>query len=216
MGRNETQLAALALHAQVGNAPALLVEILDQELSELLAAQRVKQQYGEDGPVALALEGAGGRRIQQRPGLRVAECRRLAFERVDGRSFYALNRVVVHGIALAQVIIERGQGGELAPDGGAGEALLFQVGAPGQNVAARDGTEFLGLNNAGERHEGAQVVLIRPPGLVAVEVGKPLGFRRHSGQSRELGRCQEPSRHGRGDVSGHETHSTIDNKFING
>ena len=43
-------------------------------------------------------------------------------------------------------------------------------------MAARDGAKFLGLDDAGERHEGFQVVLIRAPRLDAVQVSKPLSL----------------------------------------
>ena len=59
VGGNETQLAALAPHAQMRNAAAVLVEVFDAQLGEFLAAQRVKQQHGEDRAVALSLTSSG-------------------------------------------------------------------------------------------------------------------------------------------------------------
>ena len=135
--RQEAQLAALALHAQVGNAPALLGEVLDAQPGEFLAAQRVKQQHGQDGAVALALERAGRRPIQQRARLRVTQRRGFPFECVDGRAPDAPDRAVQHGVALAQVVIKGSERGQLAPDARAGEVLFFQLGAPGQDVGAR-------------------------------------------------------------------------------
>lgn len=43
-------------------------------------------------------------------------------------------------------------------------------------MATRDGAKFLGLNDAGQRHKGFQVVLMRAPRLDAVQVSKPLGL----------------------------------------
>ena len=92
------------------------------------------------------------------------------------------------GVALAQVVIERSQRRQLAPDGGTGQALLLQMGAPGQDMTSGPRPEFLRLHDAGERHEGFQVVFIRAPGLRAIQVGKPLGLGRQPGPAAESAR----------------------------
>ena len=165
--RKVAQLAALALHPKMRHAPALLVEILDQELGQLFAPERVVQQHRQDGPVPFSFQRVAWRRVEQRARLRVAQRRCPAFARFGLRAPNAAHRVVGDRIGLAQVVIQRSQGGELAPDGGGGEILPFQLGAPGQDVGARDGAKFLGLDNAGEGHEGAQVALVGAPGLAA-------------------------------------------------
>lgn len=128
------------------HAPALLAKIEDPQLGQFLAAQAVVQQHRQDGPVALALQGVAWRRIEEPARLGVAQRRRLAFERVDGRAPDAPHRVVQHGVALAQVVIEGSQGGELAPDGGAAERLPFQVGATEANVVSKVKWEFKPAN----------------------------------------------------------------------
>ena len=119
--------------------------------------------------------------------LRVAQRWRLAFAGFGFRSLHTPHRVVRVRVGFAQVVIQGRQGGKLAPDGGAGQTLLFQRGAPGQDVPARDQTKFFGFDNAGELHKSAQIVLIGAPGLAARQVGKPLGFGWHGGQPGKFG-----------------------------
>ena len=190
---NEAQLAALALHPQMRHAPALLVEIFHAQFGEFLAAQRMEQQHGQDGAVPFSLERAGRRCREQRARLRIAQRRRLAFQGVDGRALHAFHRVVQHGVAVAQVIEQGGEGRQLAADGGAGEHLPFQVGAPGQDMGAGNAAKLLRFDNPGEAHEAVQVVLVSAPRLGTVQIGKPLGFGRHVGQAGELGRAQGPA-----------------------
>ena len=73
------KLAALALHPQVHHAPPFLAKVFHQELCQFLPAQRIVEQHRQNSPVALALQGIGRRRIEQRPSLCVAQRRRLAF-----------------------------------------------------------------------------------------------------------------------------------------
>jgi hypothetical protein len=52
----------------------------------------MKQQGGEDGAVALALDCVGLGRIEQFAGLVIAECRRLAFATLRPRTLNAFDR----------------------------------------------------------------------------------------------------------------------------
>ena len=83
MQRQIPRLLALAGDLQMRHAPPRVPEILDLELAQLLAPQRVKEQGRQDGAVALLLDGffAGqsAGRDEQIAGLVVAERRRLAF-----------------------------------------------------------------------------------------------------------------------------------------
>jgi len=62
-------------NAQVGT-PWRLCRSEHAKAAEFLAAQAVVQKRRQDGAVALAFEGVGRRRFQQRPGLAVAQRRR--------------------------------------------------------------------------------------------------------------------------------------------
>lgn len=78
------------------------------------------------------------------------------------------------GIVIQEVIEEAGQCGQFAPDGGPGQAALFQIGAPGQYVRSGDLAKVIG---AGQPYKGAeirQVILIGTACARIVEVGKPL------------------------------------------
>jgi hypothetical protein len=57
-------------------------------------------------------------------------------------------------------------------------------------MAAGDDAEILRTVDAGKRHEGAQVVLVRAPDLPAVEVGEPLDLGRNLGKLAKLGGSQ--------------------------
>ena len=59
MQRQITGLAAFARHFEMRDAFANVAEVLDLELSEFLASQRVKEQGGENGAVALAADVVG-------------------------------------------------------------------------------------------------------------------------------------------------------------
>jgi hypothetical protein len=81
----------------------------------------------QDGPVALALEGVGRGRLEQRPGLAVAQRRRLALITLGFGALDAADRVMAHRVDLAEVVEERGDRGQLAPDGALGQAPAFEV-----------------------------------------------------------------------------------------
>ncbi|MFN7545819.1 MAG: hypothetical protein ACK5TN_23830 [Acidobacteriota bacterium] len=67
----------------------------------------------------------------------VAERRCRALVAIGGRSLHAVHGIADHGVALAQVVEERGDGRELAADAGRGELVEFEFLAPGDDVAAR-------------------------------------------------------------------------------
>jgi hypothetical protein len=54
------------------------LEVVHPQGAELLAAQPVVEEGGQDGPVAFAFEGVGRGHLQQRPGLAIAQRRRFA------------------------------------------------------------------------------------------------------------------------------------------
>jgi hypothetical protein len=58
----------------------------------------------QDGPVAFALKGVGRGRLQERAGLAVAQCRRLALVPLPLGALDPAHRVVADGVGLAQVI----------------------------------------------------------------------------------------------------------------
>ena len=154
---------------------------------------------------------AGGASSSAR--LHVAQRWHLAFANFGFRSLHTPHRVVRDRVSFAQVVVQVRQGGKLAPDGGAGQTLIFQRGAPGQDVPAREQTKFFGFDNAGELHKSAQIVSIGAPGLVARQVGKPLGFGWHGGQPGKF-RNGEGAWRGRAErleVGGHQGHGSHSN-----
>ena len=75
MQRQVARLAAFTGHLEMRHAFARVPEILHLELAQLLAPQRVEQQRGENGAIALALDRVVLRRIEQLARLVIAERR---------------------------------------------------------------------------------------------------------------------------------------------
>jgi hypothetical protein len=71
----EPDLAALALDPKMQHSLTAL-HVLYAQSAELLAADAVVEQGGENGTIANTLEGIGRRRVEQLAGLSVAERRR--------------------------------------------------------------------------------------------------------------------------------------------
>ena len=98
------------------------------------------QQGSQDGPIPDALERVRERGFQQFAGLRVAECRRAAFVPVGHWPFHSVHRIAGDSVAFAEVIEERGQRRELAPNAGRRQTASFHVLAPGNNMRPAYGT----------------------------------------------------------------------------
>jgi hypothetical protein len=97
---------------------------------------------------------------------------------------------VAHGIDLAEVIKQGGDGGQLAADGTGGQAPPLEVFAPGNEVGAGDLAHLLGPFNTGKRGEVPDVEAVSAPGARVIEVGKPLQLGRHVAQALKLGPAQ--------------------------
>ena len=127
MQRQIARLAALAGDFQMRHAFARVPEILDLQLAQLLAAQRMEQQRGEDGAVALALDRVVRRRLEELAGLVIAERRRLALAALRLRPLDALDRIMGDGVLVAEIFEQRRQRGEAMPDGAAAKPALREL-----------------------------------------------------------------------------------------
>ena len=143
MQRQIAGLAAFAGHLEMRHAFPRVPEILHLELAQLLAPQRVEEQRGENGAVALALDRVVLRRIEQLARLVVAERRRLAFAALGPRPLDALDRVMGDGVLVAEIFEQRRERREAVPDGAAAKLAPRQVVAPGDDMGARHGAKFL-------------------------------------------------------------------------
>jgi hypothetical protein len=70
----------------------------------------------------------------------VAECRRAAFVPVGHWPFHSVHRIAGDSVAFAEIIEERGQRRELAPNAGRRQTASFHVLAPGNNMRPAYGT----------------------------------------------------------------------------
>jgi hypothetical protein len=96
-------LLAFAGDRQMRDAPPHVSKILDLELTQLLAAQRMIEQRRQDGAVALLLDGFIAGHGQKLASLMVTERRRLAFATLGPRPLDALDRVMGDGVFFAEI-----------------------------------------------------------------------------------------------------------------
>ena len=86
-----------------------------------------------------------------------------------------------HDMAVAEIIIERRQGREFAPDGVVGQAPALQVVAPGEDMRPGHLAELVDAAETGKGDELPNIPLIILTGVAVAQVGEPLGFRRNVG-----------------------------------
>jgi hypothetical protein len=104
-----------------------------------------------------------------------------------GGAFDAIDRVVGHGVFLAEVLKERGERRELSPDRGPRKHAALQILSPSDQVRPGDGAKIRGLVDADEAHEVPNVSLVSAAGEGVVEIGEPLELGWDLGKALELG-----------------------------
>ena len=163
MHGNKPDFVALALDPKMHHALTAL-NVPHAQPAQLLTAQAVIEQGSQDGAIAFALERVVWRRFEQLARLRIAERRRAAFVSVRERPFHAIDGIAGDGVALAEVIEQRRQRRQLAPDGGGRQRLRqkprLQILAPGDDVRPRHGAQ---LRRPAQPREGGKLALIRLP-----------------------------------------------------
>jgi hypothetical protein len=130
------------------------------------------------------------------------------------RALHPLHRVVGHRIRITEVLEERAERRELAPNGRATQLPPLQVLPPGEHVRPGHLPELLGLSDPHEPYELVDVDPVAASRPRVVDVRKPLGLERHRGQLLKLGSGQDaPSAggteeamdEGRGQLSTHRS-----------
>lgn len=153
-------LPALAVHAQMFD-PTSLQDVLDGQSCCLLAAQPVIQQHGQNRPIAQALDRRRIRCIEQGLGLVVTQCRRFAFGGFNLGPFDPVHRIASGDrIAVEQVIEQAGHRCQLTPDRCSGQAALFELVTPGQDMRPGGGAELLGRRDTQKSGEVLDVALV--------------------------------------------------------
>jgi hypothetical protein len=120
---------------------------------QLLAANTVIEQGGEDGAIAHALERIDRRRVNQPARLGIAERRRQAFIAIRHWPLHAIDRIAGDGIGLTEVIEQCRQRRELAADGRRRQFAGFEMLAPGDHMSAADAAQFGEAAQAGESYK---------------------------------------------------------------
>ena len=190
--RDGTGLGALSGDPEVRHAP-VLVERSDREAGDLVAPESVVEEDSQEGPVAPGQEALPLRSAEEPPCLGVGERRGPAFVRVlhpgppDAR-----DGVLEGGVGVTEVAEEGGDGRELPPPGRRTETALLEHLPPGDDVGPADESELAEAADPEHRHELPHITPVRPPGVRVVDVGEPLGRRRHVSQLLELGRRDQP------------------------
>ena len=138
----------------------------------------------------LRLSASGA--AEQLARLMIAERRRLAFAAFRFRPRHAFDRVMGHGVFLAEIFEQRASAASRWRIGAAAQLAPHQVVAPGDDVRARHGPKFLRPRDAGELHEVGNRVLVSAARVPVGEVGEPFGLGRHVGEPVELGGGEQP------------------------
>jgi len=189
MNRHEPDFLALALDAEMHDTLAAL-HVLHPDPAQLFAANAVIEQGGEDRPVAQAFQRIARRSIQQFPGLGVAEGRGAAFIIVRHRALDTIHRIASDGIALAEIVEQRRQGRELAPDTGGLQLPGFHVLAPGDDMRAGHGAQQRGFFQPGKEREFGNVDPVGAAGFLVGDIREPFELGRNLSEVAVLGRCQ--------------------------
>ena len=97
------------------------------------------------------------------------------------------------GVGVTEVAEERGHGREFPGPGRRAETARLEHFPPGDDVGTTDEGELAEAADPEHRHELPDVAPVRAPGVRVVDVGEPLGRRRHVGQLLELRRRDQPA-----------------------
>jgi hypothetical protein len=125
------------------DAFANVAEVLHLELAQFVASQRVKEQGGENGAIALATDVVGLRGLEELARLMICNRRRLAFAAFRFRPLNAFDRIMGDGVLIAKIFEQRRERRQPVPDGAAAKRTLGQFVAPGDDMRARDDPKFL-------------------------------------------------------------------------
>jgi hypothetical protein len=108
---------------------------------------------------------------------------------IRGRPLYAVYRIAEDGIALAEIIEQRGKCRQLAADTGGSEAPGLHVLAPRDDMSARNCPYCAVVFQVSEGDEFRDIDLIGPSRFRIGDVGEPLQLGRNIGEAGELFRC---------------------------
>jgi hypothetical protein len=159
-----------------------------------LTPQRVVEEGGEDRSVPLAFERRCVWRVEKLARLVIAERRRLPLVALYLGTLHALYWIVLHSVLLAQILEQRREGREPAPNRRTRKAAEVQVVAPGDHVRAIDFAHLGGRPDASEVHERLQVGLIRAARPLVVDVGEPFELWRNRRELLKLRTGEKPFR----------------------
>jgi hypothetical protein len=155
-----------------------------------ITAYAVIEQGRENGPVAHALQRVGRRGFEQFARLAVTKRRRAAFIAVGHGPLYPVDRVAGGRVALAEVIEQGRERGELAADRGRCQSAFFHILAPVDHMGPRDRSQPGIVGQTGIGDEFPHVVPVSPARLRVGDVGQPFFLGRNRGEVLELRRRQ--------------------------
>ena len=102
------------------------------------------------------------------------------------RPLNAFDRIIGHGVSLAEIFESRGERRETMADRAAAEPARCQLLAPGDDADAGHGAELVRLGNAGEAHKICDRLFIGASAARIADVGEQLDLGRHVGELVEL------------------------------
>ena len=110
----------------------------------------------------------------------IGECRGLALGSFQLRAFDPVHRVAPSDrVAVQQIVEQAAERGEFAPLGSPGQAALFELAAPGEDVGASDFSELFRGVQTDKLTEVLEVALVGASGTGVGQVGKPFDGRRY-------------------------------------
>jgi hypothetical protein len=119
-------------------------------------------------------------------GLDAAERRRAAFVPVGYWPFHSVHRIAGDSVAFAEVIKERGQRREVAPNCGRSQIASFHVLAPGNDMRSTHGTQTHIVLQSGKLDKLPYIFLINAACFQVRNVRHPFLFGRNIGEVLEL------------------------------
>ena len=169
------------------HATPLVLKIFHSELAQFLAPECVIEQGGQNGPVPHALHGVFVRGREQLARLRITKGRSFTFFAFVLRALHALDRIVGHGVPVAEILKQRGQRCQPVPDGRTAQDPICKIIAPGDHMRARHRPEFFRSLDAGKQHEILDRIFIGATGAGVADVCEPLDLGRDISEPLELG-----------------------------
>ena len=104
MQRDIPDFLAFPGYLEMRPSASLMLEVPHPEFAQLITAKCVIKKRRQDSAIAQAFDGLLIGRYEQLASLVVAERRRFSFLGFNARTLHALDRIVLHGVLVAEIL----------------------------------------------------------------------------------------------------------------